>query len=143
MYALYLKSKGMHGVIINGYTGEGMTLRLDERKRLADEWFRATRKHQLKMLLNIGGAAIADVHELAEHAEELGVDGLSVLPDLFFRPTVEEDLLHYVRDVAEYAPSIPIFYYHVPVFTTVHCKCMINIDRVGLCESSLKGKILI
>lgn len=120
----------MHGVIINGFTGEGMTLRLDERERLAEEWFSATRKHQLKMLLNVGGAAIADVYDLTEHAEKLGVDGLLVLPDLFFRPNVEEDLLFYVRDVAKHAPSLPIFYYHVPVFTTVHCKCITNIGHV-------------
>lgn len=112
----------MHGVMVNGMTGEGMTLRVEERKRLTEEWFKVTRKHQLTMLLNIGGTNIADVYDMAEHAEKLGVDGILVLPDLFFRPVVEEDLLSYIRDVSKYAPSIPILYYHIPFMTNIRCK---------------------
>lgn len=119
---MHLKSKGMHGVMVNGFTGEGTTLSIEERKQLAETWFRVTRKHSLKMLLNIGGTAITDVYELAAHAEKLGVDGLLVLPDLLFHPIVEADLLYYVRDVAKYAPTLPIFYYHIPLMTNVHCK---------------------
>jgi len=121
-YAAYLKQKGTHGVVVNGYIGEGTTLRVEERKRLAEEWFRVTRKHQLKMLLNIGGTDIADVYELAEHAEKLGVDGILVLADAFYRPIVEEDLLYYIRDVAKRAPSLPILYYHAPMVNYVHLK---------------------
>lgn len=108
--------------MVNGYTGEGMTLSLEERKRLAEEWFRVTRKHQLTLLLNIGGSAVTDVYELAEHADKLGVDGIMVLPDLFYRPFNEEDAFYYFRDVAKYAPSTPILYYHFPSMTNVYCE---------------------
>jgi N-acetylneuraminate lyase len=118
-YALYLKTKGVHGVLVNGMTGEGMTLNVEERKRLAEEWFKVTRKHHLTLLLNIGGTNVADVYELAQHAEQLKVDAVMVLPDLFFRPQVEEDLLTYVRDVAKYCPSLPVLYYHIPLMTNV------------------------
>lgn len=37
-YGQYLKSKGIQGVLVNGVTREGTTLRVDERKRLAEEW---------------------------------------------------------------------------------------------------------
>lgn len=121
-YAEYLKKKGMHGVMVNGFTGEGMTLQVDERKRLAEEWFKVTRKYQLTMLLNIGGAAVADVYDMAEHAEKLGVDGLLLLPDLFYRPMFEEDFIKYMRDVSKYAPSRPILYYHMPWMTKVKRK---------------------
>lgn len=122
--------------MVNGLTGEGMTLCLDERKRLAEEWFRVTRKHQLKMLLNIGGTDIADVYELAEHAEKLNVDGILVLPDLFYRPVVEEDLLQYIRDVAKYAPNTPVLYYHIPIMTAVHCKWRHSIMGWARCVDS-------
>lgn len=121
-YAAHLKQKGMHGVMVNGLTGEGMTLRCEERKRLAEEWFKVTRKHQMTMLLNIGGTNVADVLELAEHADKLGVDAIMVLPDLFFRPAVEEDLMHYIREVAKHAPSTPVMYYHIPMMTDVRSK---------------------
>lgn len=112
----------MHGVMVNGMSGEGMTLRVEERKRLAEEWFKVAKKHSLKMLLNIGGTNVADVYDMAEHAEELGVEGILVLPDLFYRPTVEEDMVMYMRDVAAYAPNTPLLYYHIPTMTNIRCK---------------------
>lgn len=127
-YAQYMKSKGMQGVMVNGATGEGMTLRVEERKRLAEEWLKVARKHQLTMLLQIGGADVADVYDMAEHAEKIGVDAVLVLPPLFYRPYTEEDLVHYMLEVAKYVPSRPLLYYHIPMFTKVRrkyfvCRC--------------------
>jgi len=119
MYAGHLKQKGMHAVMVNGMIGEGMTLRTEERKLLAEEWFKVTRKHQLTMVLNVGGTDLADVQEMAEHAEKLGVDAIMVLPDLFFHPSTEEDLMHYIRDVAKHAPTTPVMYYHIPLMTKI------------------------
>lgn len=121
-YCDYLKKKGMHGVMVNGMTGEGMTMTVEERKRLAEEWFKHTRKFQLTMLLNIGGTTFADVIELAEHAEKLGVDGILVLPDLFYKPKIEEDLVWYMKEIFKYAPTRPMLYYHMPMMTKVKCK---------------------
>lgn len=84
-YGHYLKTKGMHGVMVLGYTGEGMVLTVDERKRVAEEWFKVTRKYELKMLLNIGGMTLPDTYELAAHAEQLKVDAVMVMPDFFYR----------------------------------------------------------
>lgn len=121
----------MNGVMVNGMTGEGMTLRTEERKLLAEEWRKVTRKHQLTMLLNVGGTNVADVYELTEHAEQLNVDAIMVLPDLFFHPTSEQDLMYYIRDVAKRAPTTPIMYYHIPMMTNVHCKYRNQCDFYG------------
>lgn len=107
---------------MNGTTGEGTTLRIDERKRLAEEWLRVSRKHGMKMFLAIGGVGVADVHDLVDHAERIGVDAIVLLPDLFYKPRVEEDLVDYIKDVTTHAPTRPILYYHIPEFTAVHCK---------------------
>lgn len=79
-YAHFLKNKGMHGVMVLGYTGEGMVITVEERKRVAEEWYKVTRKYGLKMLLNIGGIALPEIYQLAEHAEALKVDAVMVLP---------------------------------------------------------------
>lgn len=121
-YGQYLKSTGMNGVMVNGMTGEGMCLTLDERKKLAEKWMEVTRKYEMKMLLNIGGMDVADVYELATHAEHLKVDAVMVLPDLFYKPKTEEDLVYYMKDITKYMPSIPMFYYHIPMMTEVFCK---------------------
>jgi len=119
-YAHFLKAKGMHGVMVNGMTGEGMTLTLDERKKLAEKWFEVTRKYDLKMLLNIGGISITETYELAEHAERLKVDAVMLMPDLFYKPITEVDLVKYIKDIVMYMPTRPVFYYHIPFLTNVH-----------------------
>lgn len=127
-YAQFLKQKGVNGVLVNGTTGEGTCLRVDERKRLAEEWLTACRRQKLTCMVQIGGASIADVIDLAEHAEKIGVDAILCLPDLFFRPNTEEDLVHYLREIAETAPTRPILYYHIPELTRV------NLSMPRLCE---------
>lgn len=108
--------------MVNGSTGEGMTLTVDERMKLAEKWFEVTRKYDLKMLLNIGGLDLPELYLLAEHAEKLKVDAVMVLPDLFYKPKTEEDLFYYFKDIVAHMPTRPVFYYHIPIMTEVYCK---------------------
>lgn len=121
-YAKMLKSKGVDAVLVNSAIGEGCCLRVDERKRLCEEWLNACRKHQLMCMVQIGGACIADVYDLAEHAEKIGVDACICLPDMFYRPLCEEDLVQYLRDIAQRCPSRALLYCHIPVLTRVKRK---------------------
>lgn len=121
-YAQYLKKMGMQGVMVNGMTGEGMTLTMDERKQLTEKWMEVTRKYDLKMIVNIGGMDLPEIYELAEHAEKIKVDAVMVMPDFFYRPRTEEDLLTYIKDIYTRMPTRPLFYYHIPMMTEVYCK---------------------
>lgn len=103
-YAHHLKNMGMHGIMVNGMTGEGMTLTMDERKKLAEKWLEVARKYELKMVLNIGGIDLPEIYELAEHAEKLKIDAVMLMPDLFYRPRVEEDLVMYLKDIMLHMP---------------------------------------
>jgi len=118
-YAKLLKSKGVDAILVNSAIGEGHCLHVDERKRLCEEWLNACRKHQLMCMVQIGGAGIADVYDMAEHAEKIGVDACICLPDLLYRPLCEEDLVQYLRDVAQRCPSRALLYCHIPVLTRV------------------------
>lgn len=121
-YCCYLKTKGVNGVLINGTSGEGTTLRLAERKRLAEEWLIACRKYGVIMMIQIGGCDILSVFELAHHAEEIGVDCILTLPDLFFKPKIEEDLVEYIKSIAYHCPTRPLYYYHFPRMSGVDCE---------------------
>jgi len=106
--------------LVNSTIGEGTTLRFEERKRIVEEWFKTCRKYQLYCIAQIGGACVADVYDLAEHAEKLGVDAVLVLPELFYKPMCEEDLVNYLKDVAQYCPTRALLYYHYPMYTKVY-----------------------
>lgn len=121
-YGQYLKTNGIHGVLVNGVSAEGTCLRFEERKHLAEEWLKVCRKQGLTMLLSIGGCGITEVYDLVEHAEEIGVDCIVLMPDLFYKPKIEEDLVEYIQNIVKYCPTRPIYYYHIPEYTNVHCK---------------------
>lgn len=121
-YCVYLKTKGVQCVLVNGITGEGTCLRIDERKRLAEEWLKVCRKHSITMMLCIGGCDVADVCDLCDHAEKIGVDCVVIMPDLFYKPKVEEDLVSYMNIICKYCPKLPLYYYHIPQYTDVKCK---------------------
>jgi dihydrodipicolinate synthase/N-acetylneuraminate lyase len=118
-YGQYLKTKGVHAVLVNGTVGEGTCLRVEEHKRLAEEWLKVCRKHGLIMMLTIGGVGIADVYDLCAHAEKIGVDCITLLPDLFYKPRIEEDVVDYLKDVVKHCPTRPIYYHHIPEYTNV------------------------
>lgn len=124
-YVQQLTTIGMHGIMVNGMTGEGMTLTIDERKKLTEKWFEVTRKYGMKMVVNIGGLPLPEVYELAEHAERLKVDGVLITTDLFYKPKTEEDLVVYLRDIMVHMPTRPVFYYHIPIMTDVYRKLFI------------------
>lgn len=113
---------GCNGVLINGTTGEGSCLRVDERKKLAEVWLKCCRKFELTCMIQIGGCGIKDVYDLAEHAEKIGVDCVLCLPDLFFKPNTENDLVCYIKDIMKYCPTRPFYYYHIPRMSGVNCK---------------------
>lgn len=121
-YCCWLKQKGIRGVLVNGAISEGCCLRIDERKRITEEWVRVCRKNEMICMVQIGGCSITDVHDLAEHAEKIGVCAVVCWPDLFFRPTCEEDLVEYLRDISKHCPTRPLYYDHHPEKTAVWCE---------------------
>lgn len=111
-YAHLLKTKGVEGVVINGWTGEGMTLTVDERKKLCEEWVKCGRKLDFKVFLVIGGCtSLAETYELAEHAERIRVDCVLVLPDPFYcKYMTEDDLVKYLKDIHLRMSTRPLCY---------------------------------
>jgi len=119
-YAHHLKSMGMHGVMVHGMTGEGTVMTMEERMRMTEKWHEATRKYDMKMLVNIGGMDLPSVYMMAEHAEKLKVDAVMMMPDMFYKPMTEEDLMMYMKDVMMHMPTRPVMYYHIPMMTHVN-----------------------
>jgi dihydrodipicolinate synthase/N-acetylneuraminate lyase len=60
------------------------------------------------------------VHALqAAHAESVGVDALLCLPELFNKPVTVDQLVQYLKYVAQAAPKTALLYYHIPSYTGV------------------------
>lgn len=103
---------GIHGVILGGTLGESSTLAKEEKEAL----IRFTRERvggRLPVILNIAeGATRAAIAE-AQWAEQLGVDGLMLLPPMRYRAD-DRETVQFFRQIAQ-AVSLPIMIYNNPV----------------------------
>lgn len=119
-YAQFLSKNGIHGVLVNGTSGEGMSMTLAERKATTEAWLSAAKASGIHVQVQVGGTNLPDVLELTRHAEEHGAHSLLCLPELFNKPANVAEVVEYLGAVAAAAPKTPLLYYHNPGYTAVH-----------------------
>ena len=117
-YAQKLKEDGLAGVFVCGTTGEGMSMTLDERKRIAEEWVKY-QNDEFKIIVHVGTTSVKQSQELAQHTQQIGAYGSSSMGPMFLKPTTVEPLVDFCSAVASAAPDIPFFYYHIPLISGV------------------------
>ena len=107
---------GIHGLIMLGTVGENCSLEYEEKLEL----LRATAKHVRKRVPVLSGVAeytTALASRFARDAQELGVDGLMVLPAMVYKSDPRETIAHF-RGVAQ-STVLPIMVYNNPVSYSV------------------------
>lgn len=114
-YGQFLKFNKVSGAFVNGTTGDFVSLSTRERKQLIETW--SQHKPEDFFLTNhVGHTNLREAQELAAHSENL-VDAICVLPPYYFKPKTLDSLMFYCSEIAKCAPSIPFYYYHIPVLT--------------------------
>ena len=109
-------ASGVPGVIVLGTTGEFLTVSDEERTQLVG----ATVEHvagRMHVLVGTMNASTTHAVRYSKEAEELGADGLMIVPPYYYTPT-EDEIFGYYRAIAE-AVSIPIMLYNNPVTSNV------------------------
>jgi N-acetylneuraminate lyase len=114
-----LASQGVTGAFICGTTGEGLSLTTDERLQMTEHWVAAAAR-RLKVIVHVGHNTVGESQELAAHAGKTGADAIATIGPTFFRPASVERLADYCARVAESAPTLPFYYYHIPAMTGVN-----------------------
>ncbi|XP_040560658.1 N-acetylneuraminate lyase isoform X1 [Gallus gallus] len=138
------------GLPVNGTTGEGLSLSIQERKQLAEEWMcqgkdkwvffviTETSSNLLNLLLcrldhviiHVGALSLLESQELARHAAAIGASGIAVIAPSFFKPTNKDELLGFLQKVASEAPTVPFYYYHIPAMTGVKIRVEELLDGI-------------
>lgn len=117
-YANRLLHDGVVGAFICGTTGEAMSLTIDERIQVAEQWMLKVPK-DLRVIVHVGHNAIADCKRLAAHAQSIGADSIACMAPFFFKPSSAESLVQWCQQVAAAAPNLLFYYYHIPSMTGV------------------------
>ncbi len=112
-YAKYLQESGVSGVFVCGTTGEGVSLTINERRRVLEAWVDAA-GGRMKIIAHVGHSSGADSCSLVAHALECGVDAVAAMPSSRMVAPNLETLVRSVGAIAEAADSLPFYYYHIP-----------------------------
>jgi 4-hydroxy-tetrahydrodipicolinate synthase len=104
------------GIIVLGTTGEFLTVS-DEERRLLVETAIEHVGGRIPVLVGAMNASTTRAVRNAREAEELGADGLMILPPYYYTPT-EDEIFGYYRAICE-AVSLPIMLYNNPVTSNV------------------------
>jgi len=113
----FLASRGCHGALFFGTTGEGPSFSPGERESL----LRTVRAHRqlipgFRLLAGTGTPSLSETIELTKLAFELGYDGVVVLPPYYFRNASDEGLFNWFSEVITQAvpPDKYLLGYHFP-----------------------------
>ena len=117
--AARLAEWGCAGVFVNGTTGESLSLTVEERKAITARWCEAAGGTSLKVIVHVGHNSIEAASELAGHAAASGADAIGMMPPCYLKPGSIEDLVACCKKVADQAPGLPFYYYHIPDLTGV------------------------
>lgn len=113
----FLASRGCHGAVLFGTTGEGPSFSLTERETL----MRAVRdcRQQLpgfRLIAGTGTPSLSETIELTSLAFELGYDAALVVPPYYFRNATDDGLFLWFSEVIRH--SVPadkyLIGYHFP-----------------------------
>jgi 4-hydroxy-tetrahydrodipicolinate synthase len=108
--------EGAHGLIPVASTGEFLSLSDDERRQVAATVIQQTNK-RVPVVVGAGAECTWDAVRYSREAEELGADGVIVIPPYYSTPTDEELYRHY-KTIGE-AVSIPVMLYNNPATANI------------------------
>lgn len=140
-YITHMANSGIHGLVINGTTGESPTVSWDEVEQLVQvtkETLQSINK-TLPIVVGTGTNDTASTVKRTQMAGELGADAVLVVTPYYNRPT-EEGIYEHFRVTAEV--GVPIIVYEIPARTGVRVsvdtmKRIMNLDGViGLKDST-------
>jgi N-acetylneuraminate lyase len=113
-----LVGDGVKGIFVCGSNGEGPNMTLEERKLVAAEFVKAS-AGRLKIIVHVGHSSITEARSLAAHAAEIKADAFSSVAAFYFKPVSVGNLVNCMAEIADGAPGLPFYYYHIPHLTGV------------------------
>lgn len=117
-YVRFLRENGVSAAFVCGTTGEGLSLTLEERLAIAEQWVKSS-DSRLPIIVHVGHTCLEDARKLTAHAQKIGAAAVSALAPCFFKPRNQDELVDWCEAVASAAPSLPFYYYNIPSMTGV------------------------
>jgi dihydrodipicolinate synthase/N-acetylneuraminate lyase len=111
----FFVSSGLDGILALGTAGEGILLRVEERRSVADLFLQASDK-RLQVAVHCGAQTTADTVTLAAHAAEVGADAVVVIGPPYFKLDEKAQYAHFHAAATACAP-LPFYVYEFAATT--------------------------
>nr|WP_227009171.1 dihydrodipicolinate synthase family protein [Christiangramia fulva] len=135
-YGLYLQENKVHGIFINGSTGDFVSLSTDERMQLLEAW--KEHKGALTLINHVGDTSLEEAKRLAFHSQGKA-DAIAAIAPFYFKPSSLDQLVKYCEEIAACAPDLPFYYYHLPALTGVNFNMVEFLKRASQCIENFAG----
>lgn len=127
---------GLDGLLALGTAGEGILLRVEERRRVADLFLQAS-DGRLRVAVHCGAQTTADTVTLAAHAAEVGADAVVVIGPPYFKLDERAQYTHFFAAATACAP-VPFYVYEF-ASTTGYAIAPAVIERLRDDSSNVVG----
>jgi dihydrodipicolinate synthase/N-acetylneuraminate lyase len=105
----FFVESGLDGLLALGTAGEGILLRVDERRRVADLFLQAA-DNRFPVAVHCGAQTTADTVLLSAHAAEVGADAVVVIGPPYFKLDENAQYAHFFAAASACAP-LPFYVY--------------------------------
>ncbi len=113
-YVDFLVEKGIDAIFVNGTTGEGLSLSVNERKEVLEAFVKAV-DGRIKVVAHCGAMRFGEVEELLNHAQHSGADGVGIVTPFYYRLR-EDEIESFYAELAKKC-EIPTYLYNIPSLT--------------------------
>lgn len=103
---------GVNGIVLGGTLGEASTLTAEEKETLVIKTLEIV-NGKVPVIINIAEQSTKNAIKVAQRAEELGANGLMLLPPMRYKATDHETVV-YFKEIAQ-STALPIMIYNNPV----------------------------
>jgi 4-hydroxy-tetrahydrodipicolinate synthase len=113
----FLASRGCHGAVLFGTTGEGPSFSPSEREALMRTAISYREGHpEFRLIAGVGTPSLSETIELTKLAFDLGFDAALSLPPYYFRKATDDGLFNWFRElITKAVPSDQyLLGYHFP-----------------------------
>ena len=110
--AKFYLSLGIPGLYVTGSSGESIFLSVEERKLTLETVMEAV-GGKMTIIAHVAAPSTKDSIELAQHAEAMGVDAISMLPGIYYGLN-EKMVKKFWCDVLDATQNVPLFIYNIP-----------------------------
>ena len=111
----FFVASGLDGILALGTAGEGILLRQEERRRVADLFLQASDR-RLQVAIHCGAQTTADTVALSTHAAEVGADAVVVIGPPYFVLDEKAQYAHFLAAALACAP-LPFYVYEFAATT--------------------------